>query len=130
MPFNEIDILVEFHYNFFMVTTPSRRVINLFYIVLFFLMLILLIGFILAGTQSRYLADDYCYDAQFIKQGFWHGQIDSYIESDAVFFQPIRVNPFFCVVLGFGRHSVYAIAVWSGDFGMGNCFGLHFLSGV
>ncbi len=33
----------------------------------------------LAGTQSRYLADDYCYDAQFIKRGFWAGQIDSYL---------------------------------------------------
>lgn len=62
-----------------MVKTPSRRVNDLFYVILFFLFLILLIGFILAGTQSRYLADDYCYDAQFIKQGFWQGQVDSYL---------------------------------------------------
>jgi hypothetical protein len=42
-------------------------------------MTILLIGYGIAGFHSRYLADDYCYDAQFIKKGFWEGQIDSYL---------------------------------------------------
>jgi hypothetical protein len=41
-------------------------------------MTILLIGYGIAGFHSRYLADDYCYDAQFIKKGFLEGQIDSY----------------------------------------------------
>jgi hypothetical protein len=39
----------------------------------------LLIGFIITGWQSRYLADDYCYDAEFIQHGFWQGQIDAYL---------------------------------------------------
>lgn len=39
----------------------------------------LLLGFIITGWQSRYLADDYCYDAEFIQHGFWQGQFNSYM---------------------------------------------------
>ena len=47
--------------------------------ILCFLIVVLLIGYMIAGWQSRYLADDYCYDAEFIKHGFLEGQIDSYL---------------------------------------------------
>jgi hypothetical protein len=44
-------------------------------------LLALLAGMIAAGWQSRYLADDYCYDAQFNQHGFWQGQVDSYLNA-------------------------------------------------
>jgi len=43
------------------------------------ILVLLLIGFGITGVFSRYLADDYCYDAQFMRQGFFNGQIDSYL---------------------------------------------------
>lgn len=58
---------------------PNKPVKELFFAVLLLLMLVLLAGYAIAGWQSRYLADDYCYDAQFIKHGFWQGQVDSYL---------------------------------------------------
>ena len=55
------------------------KTVRFSFFILVVVMTILLIGYGIAGFHSRYLADDYCYDAQFIKKGFWEGQIDSYL---------------------------------------------------
>lgn len=52
---------------------------NIIFITLLIVILILLAGYGIAGWQSRYLADDYCYDAQFNQYGFFQGQVDSYL---------------------------------------------------
>ncbi len=52
---------------------------KIFFGFLFASTLILLLGFCISGWYSRYQADDYCYDAEFIQHGFWNGQIDSYL---------------------------------------------------
>ena len=46
---------------------------------LLLLFLILLAGYAIAGLHSRYLADDYCNDVEFMQQGFWKGQVHSYL---------------------------------------------------
>lgn len=55
------------------------KTVRISFFMLILVITILLMGYGIAGFHSRYLADDYCYDAQFIKKGFWEGQIDSYI---------------------------------------------------
>jgi|WetSurMetagenome_2_1015567.scaffolds.fasta_scaffold80794_2 hypothetical protein len=54
------------------------KTVRISFFILVVVITILLLGYGIAGFHSRYLADDYCYDAQFIKKGFWEGQIDSY----------------------------------------------------
>ena len=57
----------------------TKKNITTIYTVLLIVLLLLLLCYMIAGWYSRYLADDYCYDAEFIKNGFWNGQLDSYM---------------------------------------------------
>jgi hypothetical protein len=47
--------------------------------ILIAILFFLLIGFSITGWQAKYIADDFCYDAQFIQHGFWEGNVDSYL---------------------------------------------------
>lgn len=57
----------------------TQNIQRVFFSVVLMSLLFLLAGYILAGWYTRYKADDYCYDAQFIQKGFLQGQIDSYL---------------------------------------------------
>jgi hypothetical protein len=54
-----------------------------------FLFLILLAGYAIAGLHSRYLADDYCNDVEFMQQGFLKGQVNSSERYSLTFFSGI-----------------------------------------
>jgi hypothetical protein len=62
-----------------MVRSKNRKFETALFLILLVLFIALLIGYVIAGFNSRYLADDYCNDVEFMQQGFWNGQVHSYL---------------------------------------------------
>lgn len=62
-----------------MIRSELRKPKTILLLILLALFIVLLTGYAIAGFSSRYLADDYCNDVEFMQHGFWYGQIHSYL---------------------------------------------------